>query len=271
MFFQGSKISRIVSYVKPEIENIPLQQVSGNEYSERVRDLDAPKLERKYKIGLLYCKEDQVEEKEMFNNVEGSPEYEEFLEFLGFRVTLASFEGFSGGLDVLENSSGTQSVYTQWEGAEIMFHVSTLLPYFVNDPQQLERKKHIGNDRVILVFKDGDTPFAPDSLHSKQNHIIGVVQPYSIQDPEGKRYYKFSVAAKTAVPPFGPRLNSPPIYERGAAFRNTLFSKLLNGYTATNSATEFRPLTMLFYKQKLNEAVSAFLSSWSPSLPNFAC
>ncbi len=34
-----------------------------------------------------------------------------------------------------------------------MFHVSTLLPLHESDVQKLERKRHIGNDIVIVVFK----------------------------------------------------------------------------------------------------------------------
>ncbi len=45
-----------------------------------------------------------------------------------------------------DNTTGTHSVYTRFLGIEIMFHVSTLLPYFEKDKQQVERKRHIGND-----------------------------------------------------------------------------------------------------------------------------
>ena len=36
-----------------------------------------------------------------------------------------------------------------------MFHVSTELPYKkANDLQQLERKRHIGNDICVLVYRE---------------------------------------------------------------------------------------------------------------------
>jgi len=40
--------------------------------------------------------------------------------------------------------NGTHSYYVNFRGTEIMFHVSTLLPRMQRDPQQIERKKHIG-------------------------------------------------------------------------------------------------------------------------------
>jgi len=39
------------------------------------------------------------------------------------------------------------------DSKEIMFHVSTLLPYSSGDNQQVQRKRHIGNDIVAIVFQ----------------------------------------------------------------------------------------------------------------------
>ena len=42
-----------------------------------------------------------------------------------------------------------------------MFHVSTLLPFKEKgDNQQLERKRHIGNDIVAIVFQVGTQSFS---------------------------------------------------------------------------------------------------------------
>jgi len=78
----------------------------------------------------------------------------------------------------LDNNTGTQSVYTKWQGYEIMFHVATLLPYKEDDKQQLERKRHIGNDIVVIVFQEENgVPYQLTSVTSHQNHILAVVQP----------------------------------------------------------------------------------------------
>lgn len=51
---------------------------------------------------------------------------------------------YRGGLDTQFGQTGEEAVYQVHKGAEIIFHVSTLLPYTDNDPQQLQRKRHIG-------------------------------------------------------------------------------------------------------------------------------
>lgn len=64
-----------------------------------------------------------------------------------------NLKGFRGGLDTQYGQTGTESIYTHFRQNEIMFHVSTLLPFTVGDTQQLQRKRHIGNDIVAIVFQ----------------------------------------------------------------------------------------------------------------------
>ena len=71
-------------------------------------------------------------------HVPGGP-FDKLLSFLGDRVTLRGFDRFLGGLDSNNDLTGKESVYTEFEGNEIMFHVSTLLPYTDNDHQQVSR------------------------------------------------------------------------------------------------------------------------------------
>jgi len=54
-----------------------------------------------------------------------------------------------------------------------MYHVSTLLPHSKANKQQVERKRHIGNDVVVIVFQDGPTPsFKPTTITSKFNRTL---------------------------------------------------------------------------------------------------
>lgn len=60
-----------------------------------------------------------------------------------------------------------------------------MLPYNEKDTQHLERKRHIGNDIVVIVFQDDYTvPFQVSSLTSHQNHVLVVVTPHV----DGYRY-----------------------------------------------------------------------------------
>jgi hypothetical protein len=61
-----------------------------------------------------------------------------------------------------------------------MFHVSTLLPFTQNDSAQIQRKRHIGNDIVAIVFQEENTPFHPSMIKSNFLHVFLVVQPVQI-------------------------------------------------------------------------------------------
>lgn len=82
-------------------------------------------------------------------------------------------------MDTTHGQTGEYSVYETFQEKEIMFHVSTLLPYNKNDSQQLERKRHIGNDIVAVVFQEENTPFAPDMIASNFLHAFIVVQKFT--------------------------------------------------------------------------------------------
>lgn len=72
-------------------------------------------------------------------------------------------------------------MYTNWRSIEIMFHVSTLLPYERHDPQKLQRKRHIGNDIVCVVFLEADnTSFSPACIKSHFLHtfILGKISHF---------------------------------------------------------------------------------------------
>lgn len=53
------------------------------------------------------------------------------------------------GVSVSADSTGTHSLYTTYQDYEIMFHVSTLLPYTPNNRQQVSRGQ--GRGHVISI------------------------------------------------------------------------------------------------------------------------
>lgn len=58
-----------------------------------------------------------------------------------------------------------------------MFHVSTLLPFKETDPSRVERKRHIGNDVCVIVFKEGNQPFDPSIMNSHYNRKFPYLEP----------------------------------------------------------------------------------------------
>ncbi|XP_073457573.1 rap1 GTPase-activating protein 1 isoform X6 [Aquarana catesbeiana] len=193
-----------------------------------------------FKFGVVYQKPGQTTEEEIFSTTDESPAFAEFLELLGERVLLQDFKGFRGGLDVTHGQTGTESIYCNFRGKEIMFHVSTKLPYTEGDAQQLQRKRHIGNDIVAIVFQDENTPFVPDMIASNFLHAYIVVQVE--ESGTANTVYKVSVTARDDVPFFGPPLPEPAVFRKGSEFQEFLLTKLINAEYACYKAEKFAKL-----------------------------
>ena len=92
------------------------------------------------KFGVIYAQKGQLTDDEFFSNQETSESFENFLNLLGEKITLKNWDRYRGGLDVHNNMTGTETVYTLFEDHQIMFHVSTLLPFSQEDTQQVRIK-----------------------------------------------------------------------------------------------------------------------------------
>ncbi|NXX84746.1 RPGP1 protein, partial [Urocolius indicus] len=208
--------------------------------SRLILAFDEHVLSNHFKFGVIYQKLGQTSEEELFGTTEESPAFAEFLDVLGQRVQLRDFKGFRGGLDVTHGQTGSESVYCHFRDKEIMFHVSTKLPYTEGDAQQLQRKRHIGNDIVAVVFQDENTPFVPDMIASNFLHAFVVVQLE--QDGSQGTLYKVSVTARDDVPFFGPPLPDPAVFRKGPEFQEFLLTKLINAEYACYKAEKFAKL-----------------------------
>ena len=60
--------------------------------------LDEQCNEKTYKVGVMYCRAGQQTEEEMYNNEEGGPAFNEFLDLIGQRVRLKGFTKYKAGL-----------------------------------------------------------------------------------------------------------------------------------------------------------------------------
>ncbi|XP_032164373.1 GTPase-activating Rap/Ran-GAP domain-like protein 3 isoform X2 [Mustela erminea] len=190
-----------------------------------------------FKFGVLFAKDGQLTDDEMLSNEIGSDAFQKFLNLLGDKITLKGWTGYRGGLDTKNDTTGTHSVYTVYHGHEIMFHVSTMLPYSKENKQQVERKRHIGNDIVTIVFQEGEEPspaFKPSMIRSHFTHIFALVR-YDQQNDN----YRLKIFSEESVPLFGPPLPSPPVFTDHQEFRDFLLVKLINGEKATLETPTF--------------------------------
>lgn len=266
---RGLSPRKLLEHVAPRLSPTCLRLGSASPKVPRtLLTLDEQVLSFQRKVGILYCRAGQGSEEEMYNNQEAGPAFMQFLRLLGDVVRLKGFESYRAQLDTKTDSTGMHSLYTVYQDHEIMFHVSTMLPYTPNNQQQLLRKRHIGNNIVTIVFQEpGSKPFCPTTIRSHFQHVFLVVRAHLPCTPHTS--YRVAVSRTQDTPAFGPAL--PPgggPFAANADFRAFLLAKALNGEQAAGHARQFHTMatrTRQQYLQDLatNEVTTTSLDSAS--------
>ncbi|XP_066281262.1 signal-induced proliferation-associated 1-like protein 2 isoform X1 [Branchiostoma lanceolatum] len=250
---RGLPIKDVLEFVAPEVNLGCLRLASlSPKTSEQLMRLDEQGISTQYKVGVLYCKTDQGTEEEMYNNESAGPIFDEFLDTLGERVRLKGFEKYRAQLDNKTDSTGSHSLYATYKNCEVMFHVSTMLPYTPNNRQQLLRKRHIGNDIVTIVFQEpGALPFTPKTIRSHFQHVFIVVQ--AINPNTDNVMYQVTVARSKDVPPFGPSMPEGATFPKSPQFKEFLLAKIINAENAAHKSEKFAAMAVRTRQEYLKD------------------
>ncbi|XP_062368427.1 LOW QUALITY PROTEIN: signal-induced proliferation-associated 1-like protein 3 [Cinclus cinclus] len=280
---RGIPLREILEFVVPELTVQCLRlALATPKVTEQLLKLDEQGLCRRHKVGILYCKAGQSSEEEMYNNEAAGPALEEFLTLLGEKVTLKSFTKYAAQLDTKTDSTGTHSLYTTYQDYEIMFHVSTMLPYTPNNRQQVRpeipalprdsdhgdwgisrllRKRHIGNDIVTIIFQEpGALPFTPQNIRSHFQHVFIIVRAH--QPCSDNVSYSVAVTRSKDVPPFGPPV--PPsgvTFRRSDHFRAFLLAKAINAENAAHKSHKFRTMATRTRQEYLRDLAENYVTN----------
>uniref|UniRef100_A0A1B0D1P3 Uncharacterized protein n=1 Tax=Phlebotomus papatasi TaxID=29031 RepID=A0A1B0D1P3_PHLPP len=248
----------VLECVAPEVQLSCLRlSVGSTQCEHQLVKLDEQCLTTKYKVGILYCKSGQNSEEDMYNNMEASAAFDEFLEIIGKKVRLKGFEHYKAGLDNKTDSTGTYSLFSTYQNCEVMFHVSTMLPYTPNNRQQLLRKRHIGNDIVTIVFQEqGALPFTPKNIRSQFQHVFIIVQV--INPCTDNTHYRVAVSRSKQVPVFGPPLKPGGLYPKGKSFVDFLLAKVINAENAAHRSEKFVTMATRTRQEYLKDIISNY-------------
>ncbi|KAL0969151.1 hypothetical protein UPYG_G00223180 [Umbra pygmaea] len=258
---RGLPIKEVLEYVLPELD-VPCLRLALNtpKVTEQLMKLDEQGLSFQVKVGVMYCRAGQSSEEEMYNNETAGPALEEFLQLLGEKVRLKGFTKYRAQLDTKTDSTGTHSLYTSYQDYEIMFHVSTLLPYTPNNKQQLLRKRHIGNDIVTIVFQEpGALPFSPKTIRSHFQHVFIIVRVHS--PCSENTCYSVAVTRSQDVPSFGPPIPKGVTFPKSTVFRDFLLAKVINAENAAHKSEKFGAMATRTRQEYLRDLAERHVTS----------
>uniref|UniRef100_A0A8C8D0E5 Signal-induced proliferation-associated 1-like protein 1 n=1 Tax=Oncorhynchus tshawytscha TaxID=74940 RepID=A0A8C8D0E5_ONCTS len=258
---RGLPLKEVLEHLLPELD-VPCLRLALNtpKVTEQLMKLDEQGLSFQVKVGVMYCRAGQSSEEEMYNNETAGPALEEFLQLLGERVRLQGFTKYRAQLDTKTDSTGSHSLYTAYRDYEIMFHVSTLLPYTPNNKQQLLRKRHIGNDIVTIVFQEpGALPFTPKTIRSHFQHVFIIVRVHS--PCSDNTCYSVAVTRSQDVPSFGPPIPKGVTFPKSTVFRDFLLAKVINAENAAHKSEKFGAMATRTRQEYLRDLAERHVTS----------
>uniref|UniRef100_A0A665U9V9 Tuberin n=1 Tax=Echeneis naucrates TaxID=173247 RepID=A0A665U9V9_ECHNA len=133
-----------------------------------------------HKIGVVFVGAGQVNnEVSILSNEYGSNRYATFLTGLGKLIHLKDCDPdqiFLGGLD----QYGDDGEFTYCWHDDIMqaiFHIATLMPNRESDKGCCNKKRHIGNDFVMVVYNDSGEDYKLGTIKGQFNFVEVIIKP----------------------------------------------------------------------------------------------
>ncbi|EDW70416.2 tuberin [Drosophila virilis] len=210
----------------------------GPEQSSALALLDLVPPFETHRIGVLYVGRNQCNnEVEILRNSHGSTRYVEFLRSIGTLVGLKEAE--QNNLFIGLDKSGADGKFAYiWKDdiLQVTFHVATLMPTNLqDDPNCNEKKKHIGNDFVKIIYNESGEEYNLTTISGHFNYACVIVEPLELNS---NRVY---VKARSEISKFvchsEPRIvsdRSAPILARQMALHANLASLVYQSVENTN-------------------------------------
>ncbi|KAF7532533.1 hypothetical protein G7Z17_g13631 [Cylindrodendrum hubeiense] len=251
------------------------------EFVERaIRVFDRSSTVDGHKVGVIYIGEGQTDETEILANVSGSGDYVKFLNNLGTLTKLKGATFNTHGLDREFDSDGQYTFCWRDRVTEIVFHVTTQMPTNLErDPRSNNKKRHIGNDFVNIVFNDSGLPFKFDTFPGDFNFVHIVITPASrasfiaTRDSPlggGQPFYRVQVMSKPGFPEISPAselkmvsLNALPGLIRLIALNASVFSQVWANREGGEHVSSW--LSRLRAIKRLREKYTPKLGNLTPS------
>lgn len=194
-------LQMLTSCAPTALPSQPLPLPDAEYVNRALRAFDLNPTVDSHKIGVIYVGPGQTEESAILANTGGSADFDNFLDGLGTKVKLEDAKFNTQGL-----RSDTDGEYTYaWRDrvTEVVYHVPSMMPTNLeDDPKCTNKKMHIGNDYVNIIFNRSGEAFDFHTFNSQFNYVNIVVTPASRTCDD-----------EAASPSEGSTTEQPPFYK----------------------------------------------------------
>ncbi|KAF5895662.1 tuberin isoform X1, partial [Clarias magur] len=162
--------------------NKPLLLPKSELIDRAVKVLDQMPPYDTHKIGVVFVGPGQANnEVAILSNEYGSNRYARFLTGLGKLIHLKDCDPdqiFLGGLDHGRYADDGEFTYCWHDDImQAIFHIATLMPNRESDKSCCNKKRHIGNDFVVVVYNDSGEEYKLGTIKGQFNFVEVVVKP----------------------------------------------------------------------------------------------
>jgi hypothetical protein len=192
-----SSLSLAALPMSPTEMPIPLPEAAAVDRALQLFDFNS--VVDGHKIGVIYVGEGQTREAEILANTSGSPAYAEFISQLGTLMRLRGSEMNTQGLDRRDDMDGEYAICWRDRATEVVFHTTTMMPTMEHDPQCINKKRHIGNNYVNIIWNDSGQDFDFNTFPSQFNYVYIVITPETKSDFVAQRISSIAASAPHTV------------------------------------------------------------------------
>lgn len=140
------------------------------------------------------------------------------------KIDVASHPGYLGGLEK-SLQSGTKAIYYCTSTIEMIYHEATKMPVDPNDPKQVKKKRHIGNDQVHIVWNEHNREYKRHTIGGDFGNAQIIITPLI------NGLYAINIIRDLAMPTFGILKDKMVVSQ--AALAPLVRSTAINAYRAS--------------------------------------
>lgn len=142
------------------------------DFENLLKEIDDIRERDCYTLGVFYIPKESNTEKTILSLSKGSPEYEEFINELGWEVDIHNHTGYTG--DINPKATGNTAIYYADYQCELVFHIASLMTGHSHTAQTYKRRLLLSN-KVIIVWLDQSSQFKNFEFLRDSSAVVQIV------------------------------------------------------------------------------------------------
>ena len=204
-------LQMITTAAPTSLRDQPIALPEENFVARALREFNRKESVDSYKAGVLFISPGKTQESDFLATLAGSPDYDRFLQGLGYEVSLQPPLRFDPhGLQFPRD--GKSTIAWRDRVTEIVFMIPTMMP--PDDSQDIEwttKKMHVGNCHVNIIFNRSGEVWSFDKLRTQFSSVNIIVTPADLNEDQQSAnkqmmpdFYRIDVWTKDEFPNISP-------------------------------------------------------------------